>query len=98
MIEMLKSFTVLINLFRRKSGVHPVMSPSEAQSDNTKDLSDEDDNDEADVTSKSNQISRELDLNLGNFWESSYSHVVSSMVIAEEVGIRMMKEYFESEV
>ena len=27
MIEMVKRVTVLINLFRRKSGVHPVMSP-----------------------------------------------------------------------
>ena len=68
---------------------------TEADHDNTEDLSDEDDNDEADVTSKSNYLSRELDSDLGSFWESSYSHVVSSMVIAEQVGVRMMKEYFK---
>ena len=55
------------------------------------------DNDEADVTSKSNYLSRGLDSDLGIFWETSYSHMVSSMVIAEEVGVRMMKEYFKIE-
>ena len=53
---------------------------------NTEDLSDEDDNDEADVTSKSNYLLREPDSDLGIFWNTSYSHVVSSMQIAEEVG------------
>ena len=38
--------------------------------------------------------------NLGPAWEpgeGSWDHMVSSMMVAEEVGIKMMKEYFEIE-
>ena len=70
---------------------------TEANHDNTEDLSDEDGNDEADVTSKSNYLSRELDSDLDIFLDTSHSHLISSMVIAEEVGARMMKEYFKIE-
>ena len=40
---------------------------------------------------------RELDLDLGRGWESTGGHMVSAMMVAEQAGVRMMKEYFEIE-
>ena len=41
---------------------------------------------------------RRLDSDLdGRGWESTGSHMVSAMKVAEQVGVRMMKEYFEIE-
>ena len=41
---------------------------------------------------------RQLDPGLdGNRWESTGSHMVSAMMVAEQAGVRMMKEYFEIE-
>ena len=40
---------------------------------------------------------RELDLDLGIGWESTGGHMVSAMMVAEQAGVRMMKEYFEIE-
>ena len=42
-------------------------------------------------------INLQSDLN-GIAWKSSYSHMVEAMVVAEQVGVRMMKEYFEIKV
>ena len=65
--------------------------------DDLDDLSDEDGNDDPDDTSKSNYLLRNLhsDLN-GEAWESSYGHMVSAMMVVEQVGVRMMKEYSKS--
>ena len=39
---------------------------------------------------------RELDLNLdGDMWQSIGTHMVLAMMVAEQVGVRIMKEYFE---
>ena len=42
-----------------------------------------------------------LQSSLGTVWylddESSWGHMISSMMDAEDVGVRMMKEYFEIE-
>ena len=40
---------------------------------------------------------RELDSDLGRGWESTGSHMVSAIMVAEQAGVRMMKEYFEIE-
>ena len=41
---------------------------------------------------------RELDSDLnGSVWQSTGAHMVSAMVVAEQVGVRMMKGYFEIE-
>ena len=41
---------------------------------------------------------RELDSDLvGNMWQSTGAHMVSDMMVAEQVGVRMMKEYFVTE-
>ena len=41
---------------------------------------------------------RELDSDLdGNMWQSTGAHMVLAMMVAEQVGVRMMKEYFEIE-
>ena len=41
---------------------------------------------------------RRLDSNLdGPTWESTGTHMVSVMIVAEQAGVRMMKEYFEIE-
>ena len=41
---------------------------------------------------------RRLDSNLnGPRWESTGAHMVSAMMVAEQAGVRMMKEYFEIE-
>ena len=61
-------------------------------------LSDKDCNDDPDATPKLNYLTRNLQSDLdGIAWESSYSHMVLAMVIAEQVGVRMMKEYFKIE-
>ena len=66
--------------------------------DNTEYLSDEDDNDDADATPKLHYLTRNLQSDLdGIAWKSLYSHMVLAMVVAEQVGVRMMKEYFEIE-
>ena len=33
----------------------------------------------------------------GNRWESTGAHMVSAMMVAEQAGVRTMKEYFEIE-
>ena len=39
---------------------------------------------------------RELDSDLdGSVWQSTGAHMVSAMMVAEQAGKRMMKEYFE---
>ena len=39
---------------------------------------------------------REFDLDLdGDMWQSTGAHMDSAMMVAEQVGVRMMKEYFE---
>ena len=41
---------------------------------------------------------RELDSDLdGDMWQSTGAHIVSAMMVVEQVGVRMMKEYFEIE-
>ena len=41
---------------------------------------------------------RELDSDLdGDMWQSTGAHMASAMMVAEQVGVRMMKEYFEIE-
>ena len=41
---------------------------------------------------------RELDSDLdGSVWQSTGAHMVLAMMLAEQVGVRMMKEYFEIE-
>ena len=39
---------------------------------------------------------RELDSDLdGSVWQSTGAYMVSAMIVAEQVGVRMMKEYFK---
>ena len=39
---------------------------------------------------------RELDPDLDELvWKSTGAHMVSAMMVAKQVGVRMMKEYFE---
>ena len=66
--------------------------------DDTEYLSDQDDNEDADATPKLHYLTRTLksDIN-GKVWKVSYSHMVLTMMVAEQVGVRMMKEYFKIE-
>ena len=54
-----------------------------------------------DQSPRVNWVLRKLKSNLtGVYWsrdESAYSHMVSAMFLAEQVGVRMMKKYFEIE-
>ena len=64
-------------------------------------LSDEDGTDDQDTSARLNCMLRNLHSDLN--WEkwspvdSAYGHMVSAMMVAEHVGVRMMKEYFEIE-
>ena len=40
---------------------------------------------------------KNLDSNLGIEWDLAGGHMISAMVLVEQAGIRMMKEYFEIE-
>ena len=40
---------------------------------------------------------RGLDSDLGIGWELTGSRMISAMMVAEQAGVRMMKEYFEIE-
>ena len=43
-------------------------------------------------------MQRELDSNLnGLVWQSTGAHMVLAVMVAEQVRVRMMKEYFEIE-
>ena len=43
-------------------------------------------------------ILRELDSDLDkDMWQSTGAHMISAMMVVEQVGVRMMKEYFEIE-
>ena len=83
------------------SNTRELSNTNEAPQNNDDDsnyLSDEDGTDDPDATPKLNYLTRNLQSDLdGIAWESSYSHMVLAMVIAEQVGVRMMEEYFEIE-
>ena len=70
--------------------------------DNPDYLSDEDGTDDPDTISKLNYLLRHLQSDLygeaQDLDESVYGHMVLAMMVAEQVGVRMMKEYFEIEV
>ena len=50
------------------------------------------------VEARRHLMVRRLDAGLdGNRWESTGAHMISVMMVAEQTGVRMMKEYFEIE-
>ena len=83
------------------------MFEQEGQQDGSEDESTDESVDEYDETIadpvegpgiyRRSHMLRELDTDLGIAWESTGGHMVSAMMVAEQAGVRMMKEYFEIE-
>ena len=60
----------------------------------------DDDSDAPDTSPRRPRMIKALQSSLGLAWdldEESWGHMVSSMMVAEDVGVRMIKEYIEIE-